>query len=1008
MSDKITLFGRSHSCVGSTNSDFIIRTRGLVQIQVGKVFLDLIKDGKLNNGSSSLEIYNVDSEDEVGSKGNGFYLVGDKLYLYVDGNKFLLGSKEGGLYVSYEEQKPTVEQQEQAQKNIGILVDNKEDIPPGYNGIVFVKNDNKIYQVTGGTTSEIVVNTQIPNPYPNQFVIQKNDGEVGALKLVGQGAENGINFNDQVKVYYDNNFVVDSIADIILKNNGQDKVTISPNQVTVTTDAQFDDTVTSNKFQSKGATANSGFRLYEQNGESTLEVDNLVVRNQTGNKLTYKQLLYAIQSETLEVGQEYIIIDFQNKWQLDLYGDLVTGDETEDDQETNTTRNTRWLKVTASSSNTISQNVVDLDHPDWKIKYALQADQYTYNADYTNEEYTIGDADWCEYAFTYNGDPICKDKTDDNATTYEPKGEIIYLEDEKGNSMPYDFKNLQYYVQYLDGTQKWMYTFDDGNGKESSSNFSKTTVLGFNYKMQSKKYQDAGGSYWDNLNKGQYHLVFVGNGYNNHFASISQDLIIHPSVFEGNTFNGSFKNITFGQIRDKKPEDPTLGLYRNIAYGDIDTVKIVGGMYDCSIEYLNNVSILDGDYNGKYYRGISSVKFHGQLANIDFNPKDHFKLYDPTKVCDVYKQNYINSQGTVDQPLRIVCIPDYASKNDWGLVKVGTGIDVTEDGVISTTNTGGGGTQQPYELPVATKTTLGGVKVGNNLTITEDGTLSATGSTSGGGGSYTLPPATKTTLGGVIVGYGLSVTEDGTIQLEQPSYNTKDLGNRFSIPIDNSVELYTVSLNDSGRIELYTDEEYPEHIFYVKIQNTASYPIDIEGQSYYGLIESIIDPYQSAMFKYTPFTQGTLCEMISPALLPQTYVGTSSTPIILFSGIVKNSTSNSQDKVSIHSYLNYAKYQNVGTSLTIQFNSRYFRASAHFTSVTAMISDNHDNNIYDSYNRSGRGINSQWLMAGVDKNGYNIVIKAQGQDDSNNDAFTRAMDRVYEMNITVYGYISIS
>lgn len=60
----------------------------------------------------------------------------------------------------------------------------------------------------------------------------------------------------------------------------------------------------------------------------------------------------------------------------------------------------------------------------------------------------------------------------------------------------------------------------------------------------------------------------------------------------------------------------------------------------------------------------------------------------------------------------------------------------------------------------ATSTALGVIKVGSGLSVTDDGTLSADAQ------EYTLPAATATTLGGVKVGSGLKVTADGKLSAD--------------------------------------------------------------------------------------------------------------------------------------------------------------------------------------------------------------------------------------------------
>lgn len=99
-----------------------------------------------------------------------------------------------------------------------------------------------------------------------------------------------------------------------------------------------------------------------------------------------------------------------------------------------------------------------------------------------------------------------------------------------------------------------------------------------------------------------------------------------------------------------------------------------------------------------------------------------------------------------------------ASATTLGGVKIGEGIQVTPDGIISVDNSGSG-----YVLPVATSSTLGGVKAGDNVTIAADGKLSVNA-------PYTLPAATASALGGVKVGANLSIAQDGTLSADAQQY----------------------------------------------------------------------------------------------------------------------------------------------------------------------------------------------------------------------------------------------
>lgn len=93
-----------------------------------------------------------------------------------------------------------------------------------------------------------------------------------------------------------------------------------------------------------------------------------------------------------------------------------------------------------------------------------------------------------------------------------------------------------------------------------------------------------------------------------------------------------------------------------------------------------------------------------------------------------------------------------ASADELGGVKVGEGLSIDNNGVLSADGT------DPYVLPTASADELGGVKVGEGLSIDENGVLSAEGSE-----PYVLPTASSEVLGGVKVGEGLSIDGSGVL-----------------------------------------------------------------------------------------------------------------------------------------------------------------------------------------------------------------------------------------------------
>ena len=176
--------------------------------------------------------------------------------------------------------------------------------------------------------------------------------------------------------------------------------------------------------------------------------------------------------------------------------------------------------------------------------------------------------------------------------------------------------------------------------------------------------------------------------------------------------------------------------------------------------------------------------------------------------------------------LRNAMIPT-ASSVTAGAVKIGTGLQINQSGVVSVSNYSG------YTLPAATNGSLGGVIVGNGLTVSAEGVLNlsslvipvasrfVSGTVKVGAGLqidtngvlnntipvYQLPSATQSVLGGIKVGYGLVMT-DSFLSTEAKTYVVEgnQLINEDYTTADNKV-LYSVGPVTIGRTATFTIEK---------------------------------------------------------------------------------------------------------------------------------------------------------------------------------------------------------
>lgn len=320
MSDKLNIFGKSHNVLGESSSDLVLRCRGAVKVQWGNKFIDLIKDGKINVDSKF--IFSVDSSDDIGNK-NGLYVTNDKsVYLKLGDAIINLSGEIGTVYVSYmSPQQTTSDQKYTALKNIGLVYDDISSIDDSSvkDGIVYITDQRKLYIVAEGQLQEFY--SQIPNPYTQQFVISKNDSSQGAIVIRGNSINNSLAF-DSLFIFTDENIsYIQSDGDLIIRSNGNDIIKVGRDNTFIENNVSVD------CVQSIDASEDYGYKLYVENGESWLLVDNVIERNAVDETSadTYPEyysknnniIAYAESFEDETYGSTYIIqLKYQNTFKV--------------------------------------------------------------------------------------------------------------------------------------------------------------------------------------------------------------------------------------------------------------------------------------------------------------------------------------------------------------------------------------------------------------------------------------------------------------------------------------------------------------------------------------------------------------------------------------------------------------------------------------------------------------------------------------------------------------------
>lgn len=280
---KTNMFGKTYNTIGSTDSNFIIKTKGDLKVQWGGKFIDIIKNGKIASSSTNI-LKTASSSDDISD--NGIYLIpteeGNEVWISIDGTKVNLAGEVGTTYVSFlaEQKEVTTDQKYTALTNAGFYYETLEEAQQAgiKAGIIFVIEENKLYLAKEGQLSEYIA-------------LSSNTG------------------NDK-NTYFDEI----TIKDLKIYNDGSNMTISSPSlqfkineQLAISLDTQLRSYLsiamqTGTFIQSNNATSTSGYRLYVKDGKSILEVDSLVWRDKgqvLGTRLD-DVIVYSLHSNVIQ------------------------------------------------------------------------------------------------------------------------------------------------------------------------------------------------------------------------------------------------------------------------------------------------------------------------------------------------------------------------------------------------------------------------------------------------------------------------------------------------------------------------------------------------------------------------------------------------------------------------------------------------------------------------------------------------------------------------------------
>lgn len=257
---KTNMFGKTYNTIGSTDSNFIIKTKGDLKVQWGGKFIDIIKNGKIASSSTNI-LKTASSSDDISD--NGIYLIpteeGNEVWISIDGTKVNLAGEVGTTYVSFlaEQKEVTTDQKYTALTNAGFYYETLEEAQQAgiKAGIIFVIGENKLFLAKNGQLSEYITSSASSGEEKNTYF---DELTIKDLKIYNDGSNMTIS---SPSLHFK---IADQLA-LLLDTQFRSYLSIAMQSGTY--------------IQSNNATSSSGYRLYVKDGKSILEVDSIIWRD---------------------------------------------------------------------------------------------------------------------------------------------------------------------------------------------------------------------------------------------------------------------------------------------------------------------------------------------------------------------------------------------------------------------------------------------------------------------------------------------------------------------------------------------------------------------------------------------------------------------------------------------------------------------------------------------------------------------------------------------------------